>query len=207
MPFLPWVSTVGNSPTPLPVSQGGTGSTTGVPAWLSGLLMPSGGLAETFPRVLAIASQAQTSGTTKCQPIGLLAGTVVTNIHTITSGTAEATPSNGWVALTDVNFNVLAVSAAQTGNTWGNANTDTPVALTSPYTVLTTACYYVCMSVSATTMPNFCSGSVPSTLGAWQVLPGSSLTRGTQVAPPSVSTVLGSSSTFTANSPLYAYVS
>lgn len=176
-------------------------------AWQTAYTLPSGGLAETFPRLLATNNQAQSSTTTKCQLITLPKGLLVSNIHLITGTTAESGGTHGWVALLDTSFTVLAVSADQTGNTWGSANTDTPVAVGTPYLVPSSGAYYIAESITATGMPSFACGPGPTLTTAWAVPPVISCTRGVQSTPPPVSGVLGTASTVNSTDALYAYIS
>lgn len=219
MTFTPWVPTVGNLPLPLPVADlapgangqiinttGGAvawGSNLAIQAYLAGLQMPTGGLAETFPRVLAVNSQAQPTTIAKFGLITLIAGQVITSIHTIVA-TAGSGITNGWHAIADTNFNCLAVTANQT-TAW-NGTGDVAVALTSQYTVPTTGAYYFVTSATGTTIPAFATGSGATNLSAFSVLPVVTGNRGAVTSPPAVSTTIGSSTTVNALNPVYAYL-
>lgn len=170
----------------------------------SNLLMPSGGLAETFPRWLSSVNAGPSSSLVSMTAIPLPKGLTVTNITFITGSSAESGGTHGWYALMDSSGKVLAVSADQTGATvWGSANAPLTLAMGTPYVTPSAGTYYVAVSVTATGMPTFASNNLSVTSASRQVpmLCGSA---GNQAAPPAVNATFSISS---ATNCFYAYVS
>jgi hypothetical protein len=182
-----------------PFSGGGTTA-----ANLSNLLLPTGGLAETFPRGLASVNASPSTGLVSMTAIPLPAGLIVSNITFIVGAAVESLGTNGWYALMDSTGKVLAVSAAQTGATvWGSANTPVTIAMVAPFTVPVAGSYYVAVSVTATGVPSFASNNLSVTSASRQA-PALCGSAGTQTAPPALGAVFTLSSAVNC---FYAYVS
>ena len=116
------------------------------------LLAAEGLIAEVFPRLDIVASSLGIDGTVYYMAVALLAGEVVTNISVIVN-TAGVTMTLSKVGLYDSAFTRLALSADQT-TAWESTGVKT-IALTSPYTVLTTGLYYVAIVAKGATIPAF----------------------------------------------------
>jgi hypothetical protein len=175
-----------------------------VAANLTNLLMPTGALAETFPRIGATTNFVITSGQSVIGAIPLPAGTKVSNITVCTGISAETGGTHGWVALCSAAGTVLGVSADQ-GATWlSPGNTLITTALTAPYTVTAAGTYYVVLGLTATGPPQLCvftGGAVAGATGQTPFLGGNA---GISGAPPALSSILTYNSN---NNSLYAYVS
>ncbi len=159
-------------------------------------LDPPGTLARTIPTDLissgALASLT-TGGQVGVRAIALPAGVDVNNVTFLTGSTAASGPTHLWVALCDVNLNVLGVSADQL-TAAVPANTYTKLALGSPVGTLYTGVYYIAISASAsTTAPTLAGFTVG---GAAAGGTGGGVTRfgsaGTQATPPAVGAQLNS---------------
>lgn len=115
-------------------------------------LGPTGAVAETMPRNTHMQTTASlTSGRLQLYAVKLYAGQVVTNI-TFENRGAAVTPTNQWFALYSSARARLALTADDTTTAWGAFGSKT-LALTSPYTVVTTGVYYLGICVVAATPP------------------------------------------------------
>lgn len=157
---------------------------------------PAGTLARTMPRRLVTGgglSGLSTTGQVAVTSLPLPAGLIVTSIMTGIGNTGATGPTHFWMALTDAQLNVLAVTADQTGATQA-AGSAIKAAVTIPYQVSQTGLYYVAVSSSAsTTAPTLAGAGVAitvviSAIGA-PVLCG---TAGSQTTPPAIGTQLNS---------------
>lgn len=144
----------------------------------------TGCLAATFNRqqVSSATQAALTSGTLTMVAIPLTQGTVVTNISFFTGSTAGATMTNWWFGLFDESRNKLAISADQTSDAIAS-NTKHTLAMTTPYTVLTTGLYYVGIMVAATTVPTL-AGIAVTAVTARNVAPITAGTSSTGLTTP-----------------------
>ena len=153
---------------------------------------PAGTIARTVPRAMANSATITTtpSGTPNARLVALPAGMIVTNIAVLSGSTAEVTGSHFWCALTDLQGNVLAVTADQTGASYVTSATFLKNPVTVPYQVPQTGLYYLVVSVSAATMPTLVGGV--NVIGSANNLPPvMSGTFGLQAAPPAVGANLG----------------
>lgn len=154
---------------------------------------PAGTLACTIRRSqLTNLTQALASGTPVARILPLPAGMVVSQVGVYPGGTAEATGTHYWNAVTDVNGNVLAVTADQTGAAYVSGTAMLKTALTSPLVIPQTGAYYVVVSCTAGTPPTLAgapgSGASATLAGLPPVFMG---TFGAQQAPPAVGANLG----------------
>jgi hypothetical protein len=92
------------------------------------------------------------SGQQSFSGIYLPTGTVVTNITFTSNSTAAVTPTAQWASLYDANLNLLRTSADQTNGAWA-ANAEKVFVLSSTYTVLADAIFYLGVTVAAATPP------------------------------------------------------
>lgn len=118
--------------------------------------MPTGAIAQSFDRRAASSTTGTNSlstGRLSMYSVYLTAGTVVTSITFISSGTALSAGTNQWFALFDGGRNKLAITNDDTSTAWGS-NTAKTLNLTSPYTILADGTYYVGINVTASTVPN-----------------------------------------------------
>lgn len=116
-----------------------------------GNLGAAGTIAETYPREICLESNSgTTSGVAYLCPVTLYAGQVVTNITFWSATTAASGTTSLQYGLYNQRFTMLASSAVQSSYTW-NATTATTLAMQTPFTVVTTGTYYVCILQVATT--------------------------------------------------------
>ena len=168
-------------------------------------VLPTGVIAETFPRGLAAAGgstvSALSSGTLVMAGIYIPAGVAVSNITFCTSSTAESGGTHGWYVLTDSSLVVKGVTADKTGAAFWSANTVTTVALGTPFTTTYAGLHYIGWMIAATTLPTAIAhnssgfGTVLSSLTP--ALAGKSNTG--QTTPPSLGatlTALNNTNTF-----------
>lgn len=155
---------------------------------------PTGTLARTIPRAqVQNLTQALASSVPTARIVALPAGMKVSNLSLMVSvATGETGGSHAWVALTDNNANVLAVSNDSTAATYFAAGTYVTTPLASSVTTSYTGDYYCVVCVTATQAPNV--GGAPGA-GANAVLSGTAPTMmGTfpnQSTPPAVGANLG----------------
>lgn len=144
-----------------------------------------------------------TSGTVQATLMNLRAGTVVNNVN-VNSNVVSGTLSHAWVAITDMNGKVLAVSANKTSGTSTSLGVWT-FAITGGWTVPTSGQYYVhIVAVAATTQPTLDAQAAPGGLRATQV-PITSGTGATgQTTPPAIGATL--TVTLTATKGIAAYL-
>jgi hypothetical protein len=90
----------------------------------------------------------------------LYAGDIVTTLTFMSGATGANTPTNWWFALYDTQATpaLIAQTADQLTAAWA-ADTAKPLALSAPYTVLTTGIYYAAIMVKATTPPTLIGAS------------------------------------------------
>lgn len=175
-------------------------------AWQSNLLLPTGALAETFPRINAGTNFLITSTATVIGAVPVPAGVKISNITVVTGTQAELGGSHGFVGLLDNTGKVLVMSADQVSATWlSPASSPVTTALTAPFTTTAAGTYFVVLGVTATTAPNltvFTGGASDNAPGLAPFLGGNA---GTGIStPPAV----GSTMTLSANTnSLYAYLS
>jgi hypothetical protein len=134
---------------------------------------PAGLYAEAYPARTASGNTAiAASGVEISVGVPLHVGDVVTNVTFVTATTAAVAPTAGYAVLRDPTGAKLA-QTADFGSTARAANTVYTVALTAPYTVLTSGLYYVGLSFTVTT-------TVPTVHGfsfANAVMAGATLSR------------------------------
>ena len=122
--------------------------------------------------------------------IALPAGMPVKNISVLFGSTGATGPTHWWFGLTDVQLNVLAVTADQVAAAIA-ANQFSTLPVTVPYLVQYTGLYYVVASVStSTTQPTYGGGAVYTAAAA--MTPVSWGTAGTQATPPAIGAQLAS---------------
>lgn len=116
--------------------------------------LPTGYFAQTFPRTGAgtVSQTASASATEQVAAIQLIKGQVVTNIAFLSGVTAGGTLVNQWFTLRSSARVLLGVTADDTSTAWA-ADTLKPLALATPYTILTSGLYYLGCMVKATTVP------------------------------------------------------
>lgn len=120
------------------------------------------------PAFAYTAAALQTTGVMWSGGIPLFAGDVITSMA-FRVGTAAVSPTHWWVALYDINKNLMAQSADQL-TTAMPGNTTFDVALSAPQTIPTTGIYYAALCTVAATIPTVvCSGIAA---GFGQVLSG-----------------------------------
>jgi hypothetical protein len=114
-------------------------ATTGVgySALADAAAMPSGAIAETFPRghsgAISAVTLLNTGRITLSAPFWLPPNALCTNLVVPSAAQAAVTPTNQWFVLVDMARNVLRKSVDDLANAW-NANTPKPLALSSTYT-------------------------------------------------------------------------
>jgi hypothetical protein len=179
------------------------------PAGLLGVvsnpMLPTGAIAETFPRMGATLANVALIATGRIHHVAIIlrAGQVVSSASFLSATTAASVPLNQWFALYSADLTtILAITADDTTTAWGS-NTVKTLAFTAPYTVPTTGVYYLSIVVKATTVPTFAcvnasataNGLTPKTSGHG----AGSLTNPASAPAPS---------TLAADAPIpYAYVS
>jgi len=129
--------------------------------------------AETMSRVITVNSGVTigATGVEHSTAVPLQFGDLVTNITFVTSGTAAATPTAGYVCLRDVNGALLAQSADFT-TTARAANTAYTVALATPQLITTPGLYYVGISFTAGTVPTLVGTTIGNAATAGAVVTG-----------------------------------
>ena len=129
-----------------------------------------------------------TTGTVQATLMALVKGQVITNVN-LNSGTASATQTHGWVAITTAtSTTVLAVSADLT-STVTNSSAVQKIPLANAWTVPATGLYYVHVLFTASgTMPTFDAFPVTAGVRATQtpIIAGTGATG--QTTPPAVGT-------------------
>lgn len=134
------------------------------------LLAPTGALAETLPRG-DVGLNNQTvllSGRLTLAAVVLSAGKTVSSISFLSGTTALATGTNQWFGLFNSSRAALRFTSNDTSTAWA-ANTAKTLNLTSSYTIMETALYYIGIMVAATTVPSLCG--VGATAAAIHTLP------------------------------------
>jgi hypothetical protein len=129
--------------------------------------------AETMSRVITVNSGVAigATGVEHSTAVPLQFGDLVTNITFVTSGTAAATPTAGYVCLRDANGALLAQSA-DFASTARAANTAFTVALATPQLITTPGLYYVGISFTAGTVPTLVGTTIGNTVVAGAVVTG-----------------------------------
>lgn len=125
---------------------------------------PAGCLARTMPRGAITANSVSglsSGGAVNVRSIPLPAGLVVSQLAIVFGGTAAVNPTHFWLALTDPQLNVLAVSADQLAAAQTNAAM-MKLAMTVPYVIQQTGLYYVAVSSSASTTAPTLTGNTPA---------------------------------------------
>jgi hypothetical protein len=137
------------------------------------------------------------SGGLYCAAVWLAAGTVVTNISFAFTSVAETgTATHGWYTLLDSTFKVLANSADKTSTLFSGTNVVNTLALTSPFTIVTSGIYLIGISISTGgTLPSFvtATGGVGATIKS--ISPANAVTFSGQAGPPTVGSTLSSPAT------------
>jgi len=131
------------------------------PAGLLGVvsnpMLPTGAIAETFPRMGATLANVGLISTGRIHHVAIIlrAGQVVSSASFLSATTAASVPLNQWFALYSADLTtILAITADDTTTAWGS-NTVKTLAFTASYTVPTTGVYYLSIVVKATTVPTF----------------------------------------------------
>lgn len=125
-------------------------------------------ITETVDAIAMIGTAITVNGTVYYCAVGLRAGDVVTNLSIFVQ-TAGTVMTRSRVGLYDIAGNLLAQSADQ-GASWQAAGLKT-IALTAPFTILTTGLYYVAVIAIGTVQPTLSRGassliSAPAGIGA-----------------------------------------
>lgn len=140
MPFVPWVPTTGNAPTPLPVSLGGTGGTSQGTAFASlgvyepwipaddGFLGANADVAGSSGGGLAIA------GTLVLTKLVVRSATTITNLFFCTSAVGVGASTGSFVGLYSAAGSLLSGSADVGATAWVTAGWN-KIPLTSPQAV------------------------------------------------------------------------
>ena len=158
-------------------------------------LLPTGAVAENFPRILTINNDtALTSGTP-----GIFAGPYIsagTAIHAVNlyqSGTAPSSQTHAWIAILNSSGVVQAVSADAGSTAWSSGTFGkATVNLSATWTPSSGIQTFVAILVVASTMPTFrgINGGGGNADALAPILAGNSTTTG-QTTPPSTSSSLG----------------
>jgi hypothetical protein len=169
---------------------------------------PPGTTARTFPRDRSTAYGAPNSGTVYMRQIDLPAG-YTANARTASVGViAKLGGTHGWYVVTDMNMNVLAVTADQTdaATVWGTVSMPYSLPFTSTLACPYTGYYYVGLCVVATTMPVFVNSGllIPGISAIPPVLCGNGSTG--QTTPPAIGSQLAAP-TGSSGSSLYILLS
>lgn len=147
--------------------------------------VPTGYKAESIPRTIAgVNVAAATSGTLVMQAIWLPAGTVISNLITLSGTTASATQTNRWMALYDQNRNLLRQTTDRTSTVLA-ANTLWTEAITA-YTTTYSGLYYIGIMTAATTPNSLVGTTAAGNLAIRNLAPiltGTSTTALTATAP------------------------
>jgi hypothetical protein len=147
----------------------------------------AGTIARTIPRRLVTVNSLAAftvGGQVAVTSVPLPQGMVISNLAFLSGGTAANGPTHWWLALLDVQLNVLAVTADQLTAAIG-ANTFLKVPVSIPVALSQSGLYYFAASVTASTTAPTASGSAPTT-GAAAGAPVLCGTAGSQSAPPAV---------------------
>lgn len=167
------------------------------------LLMPSGAVAETWPRhsTPAGAAFATTSGQMWLSAIELHAGDVVTTGTVVSDSTAGSALTNQWFALYDSALGLIRQTADDTSTAWA-ANTAKTLTFSTPYTVTASGLHYFGIMVAASTVPTFENARIVANLsGLAPKISGTSTGSLTTTAPSTAGAISASTVHF------YAYVS
>jgi hypothetical protein len=178
------------------------------PGSLMPALMPSGAIAENFPRILAGSGDAaMTSGTPYILAGPTIpAGKSVAHVNLYQAATAPSGQTHAWIALLDITGKILAVSA-DAGSTVWSSGTFTPVSVALAYTPAANVQTLVAICVVATTVPTFRGYSnYAGVVDAWSPKTNGPSTTTAQTTPPAVGTSLGLPSAGASNLP-YCFVS
>jgi hypothetical protein len=119
------------------------------------LWLPSGGIAETIPRLFGndLTTTLLTGQPSLVGGCVIPAGVTVTNIGFRSGGTAAGTPTNQFFFLTDQSRTILAKTVDDTTTAWG-ANATKVLALSATYTPTVDIAVYLGILVAATTVPS-----------------------------------------------------
>lgn len=171
-------------------------------------LMPSGAIAENYPRLFSATNNPTlTSGTPFIFMGPKIPGGKTVNHLTFYQGSAPATQTHAWAALLDLTGKVLAVSADAGSSVWQSSGfAAAQVALSAPYTPAADTQTLIAISVTAGTLPTF-RGLNPGVGNAWSPLTGANSTS-SQSTPPVVGASLGLTAAGAAGSPVpYCFAS
>ncbi|MGH3942499.1 MAG: hypothetical protein ACRDTG_28525 [Pseudonocardiaceae bacterium] len=136
--------------------------------WLNSAGRPNVFYRANLPRIGLADLAALTTQVMTSVPLWLEEGDLITNLTTISGGTAADTPTNWWYALysSAATPGLLAQTADQTTTAWA-ADTVKTLALAAPYRVPVSGLYWAGIHVKATAVPTLIGA-----LGAKPVLPG-----------------------------------
>lgn len=163
---------------------------------------PSGTLARTIPRPqLQVATVAVgTTGTVSMHGIPLAAGMVVGNLAVLSGTTAASGPTHWWLALADMQLNVLAVTADQLSAAIA-ASTFLKVATTATLVVPYTGLFYFVVSFSTSvTQPTLTGNAAIAGVNSSPVLRG---TAGTSATPPALGSQINSGTVSASGQPSF----
>lgn len=156
---------------------------------------PAGTVARTVPRTNVNTATLTFSGGTgvpTVRAIALPAGLSVNNLACLSGSTAEVAGTHFWMALMDINSNVLSVTADQTGASYVASGTFLKNAVTNaPYFIQYTGLYYIVVGCSATTTMPTLAGAGNNATGLNVQMPILYGVLGAQAAPPAIGANLG----------------
>ena len=155
---------------------------------------PAGTLARNIPRRNCTSgglSAWNTTGLIAVASIPLPAGLIVSNLMVAIGNTGAVTPSHFWMALTDSQLNVLAVTADQLTAAQAAA-TAMKLPVTFPYQVPQTGLYYVASSTSSATAPTGVGTAVNTSSAVVAAIGNPVLcgTAGSSATPPAIGSQL-----------------
>lgn len=157
----------------------------GAPSLMPGL-MPTGALAENFPRIMGTGVDTSLTTALPLLTYGpyVQAGVSYGHIDFYQSGTAPGTQTHAWAAILDTTGKVLAVSADAGSTAWNTGSFVTAsVALAAPLVPTASQQTVIAVCVTAGTLPTF-RGTSNNTLGSIApIITGNSTTQST---PPAV---------------------
>lgn len=156
----------------LEVKYGGTGLSTPVPR-AGSILLPTGAIAQTVPRVSAGTNfAALVSAQLLLVAIWLPASVTVTSITFVSGTQALVTGVNQWFALYSAARGKLGVTSDDTSTAWG-ASTAKTLNLATPQAITAEGLYYLGCMVKATTVPSLVGQSAtPATKDIPPILSG-----------------------------------
>lgn len=198
-------------------SAAGTGVAWSMPTALSGIdVLPTSGLAQTFPRWYNVAATAQATGTMNLVAINLMKGQAYTTIKVQAGGTGASAPTHQFAGIyddaagsTSGTARALLRGSTDLTNTAWSANTIQTFTLTTPYTPTRTGMFYIGLLQVATTPAQiyFLSAGIPGVTNLLNIAPslGGQSNSGLTTALPDPANAPTSAANGN-NSPFYCYL-